>query len=272
MIRNLCILFLIFSSQSASFAADSESIQSLNGQNSEGVETEASFWQQRKAEAFSPWQTEARPYLIYGSLVTAAILATKHNGEDQFNENMAKDQPLGDAAEIGDLGGQGFTNLFYIAGMGGHYYFTKSQKSYDHMTTMLLATAYAVGTSSILKFIVHEPRPNDRTTYNSFPSGHTTSAFAFSSVIIAEHGFWPWGFAATALATLTGISRVNDHKHYLHDVTAGFTIGSAYGFGISYLRQGQQLNKHAAGGASSHFYVMPVFAKERGGLVAYYEY
>jgi hypothetical protein len=225
-----------------------------------------------KAEAFSPWQTAARPWLVYGSLVTAGILATKHNGEDQFNENMAEDEPLGKLAKIGDLGGQGFTNLFYIAGMGGHYWYTKNVKSYDHMTTMFLATAYAVGTSTILKTIVREPRPNDRNTYNSFPSGHTTAAFAFSSVVTAEHGFWPWGFAATSLATLTGLSRVNDNKHYLHDVTAGFTIGTAYGFGISYLRQGHKLTQNATEGTNPQFYVMPVFSRERGGLVAFYEY
>lgn len=101
---------------------------------------------------------------------------------------------------------------------------------------MLKATAYAGATTTFLKVVIKEQRPN-KTTWDSFPSGHATTAFAFASVVAAEHGFWPYGLGATLLASLTGISRMNDNMHYEHDVVAGATIGTAFGLGVSYINQ-----------------------------------
>ena len=40
-----------------------------------------------------------------------------------------------------------------------------------------------------------------------------------------------------ALAGTVALSRMNDNKHYLHDVVAGATIGTAYGLGIYFRRK-----------------------------------
>jgi membrane-associated phospholipid phosphatase len=71
--------------------------------------------------------------------------------------------------------------------------------------------------------------------YQSFPSGHTTSAFAFATAITArlsERGSSSVGWAAPVLfsvASLTAIARVYDHKHWTSDVLMGAAIGTVSG-------------------------------------------
>jgi membrane-associated phospholipid phosphatase len=83
------------------------------------------------------------------------------------------------------------------------------------------------------------PQPADNNT--SFPSGHTTLAFALatSSAEIARLR----GYSAAAwllraglpIATLTAYFRVAADRHYLTDVMAGAAVGSGVGFGLPYL-------------------------------------
>jgi membrane-associated phospholipid phosphatase len=111
----------------------------------------------------------------------------------------------------------------------------------------------------VLKYSVRQERP-DSTQRNSFPSGHTTTAFAFAAVVGEEHG-WRWGVPAYALATLVGWSRMNDNKHYLHDVLAGATIGTSVGLGVvRKMRQRQPLNEVRAE-------VLPMLLSDGGMLM-----
>jgi membrane-associated phospholipid phosphatase len=60
----------------------------------------------------------------------------------------------------------------------------------------------------------------------SFPSGHTTVAFAAATVYALEYKNKPWVpiFAYTA-ASLIGISRLTENKHWATDVLAGAALG-----------------------------------------------
>ena len=86
--------------------------------------------------------------------------------------------------------------------------------------------ADALGTSVLiteaLKNIVREKRP-DSNERDSFPSGHSTAAFAVAAM---ESSFHPkeaplWYLGATAIAG----SRLALHRHYWQDVIAGAAIG-----------------------------------------------
>jgi membrane-associated phospholipid phosphatase len=75
----------------------------------------------------------------------------------------------------------------------------------------------------------------DGSDYQSFPSGHTTSAFAFATAITArlvERRSSSVDWAAPVLysvASLTAIARVYDHKHWASDVLMGAAIGTVGG-------------------------------------------
>ena len=100
---------------------------------------------------------------------------------------------------------------------------------------MLKASAFAGGTTTVLKRVFNERRP-DKGDRLSFPSGHSTTAFAFASVVAMEHE-WYYGVSAYSLASLVAMSRINDNVHYLHDVVFGATIGITYGVSLYYLQK-----------------------------------
>lgn len=61
--------------------------------------------------------------------------------------------------------------------------------------------------------------------YNSFPSGHTTLAFAYSTVMANEidNIFWKVGWYGAA--GLVGYSRIYHNQHWFSDVLMGAAIG-----------------------------------------------
>ncbi|HEY4659829.1 MAG TPA: phosphatase PAP2 family protein [Gemmatimonadaceae bacterium] len=75
----------------------------------------------------------------------------------------------------------------------------------------------------------------DRSDFQSFPSGHTTAAFAFAAAITARvaqrapHRARWLGPVLYGAAALTGFSRVYDDRHWASDVVLGAGIGTASG-------------------------------------------
>lgn len=84
----------------------------------------------------------------------------------------------------------------------------------------------ALGLAGVIKYVVAQPRP-DRSDKLSFPSGHTTLAFALAGVL--HHEFKdasPWiSVLGYASATTTGAMRVLNNKHWYSDVLVGAGIG-----------------------------------------------
>ena len=64
--------------------------------------------------------------------------------------------------------------------------------------------------------------------YDSFPSGHTITAFSLAQVIAERES--PWiGTVAYTCAGLCGVSRITQHDHWLSDVVMGGALGVAIG-------------------------------------------
>lgn len=88
----------------------------------------------------------------------------------------------------------------------------------------------------------------------SFPSGHTTSAFAIATIIASEYKDKPIvPIVAYSLATLTGLSRIHDNKHWASDVFAG----ALFGYGMAKVIY----NRNNAG-----FQVLPYSTKKETGF------
>lgn len=88
-----------------------------------------------------------------------------------------------------------------------------------------IGAALVGGTSWGLKTIVDRTRPNGGV--NSFPSGHTTMAFASAALLNHEYGWRsPWyGIAGYSFAMLTAIQRVATDWHWMSDTMFGMLIG-----------------------------------------------
>ena len=96
----------------------------------------------------------------------------------------------------------------------------------------LLASAgmsYAImaGLVNGIKYTAKEMRP-DGSTANSWPSGHTATAFVGATLLHKEYGLtrspW-WSVAGYGVATATGVMRVLNNRHWISDVMSGAGIG-----------------------------------------------
>lgn len=103
----------------------------------------------------------------------------------------------------------------------------ESRSSWERMITssgfsvgVMLSTVYAV------KYGLGRLRP-DGSTYNSFPSGHTAMAFTSATLLHKEYGYLsPWvSIAGYSAATITGISRALNNRHWLSDIVVGAGVG-----------------------------------------------
>lgn len=120
-------------------------------------------------------------------------------------------------------------------------------------TTLLASQAYLTGAAveTVAKFIAGRQRPysanpdsvqmtpkfggplyksprdaNGKKLYSSFPSGHTTVAFAAATVFAMEYKDKPWvPVLSYSAATLIGLSRITENKHWATDVLAGAALG-----------------------------------------------
>ena len=78
-----------------------------------------------------------------------------------------------------------------------------------------------------IKYTAKEMRP-DGSTANSWPSGHTATAFVGATLLHKEYGLTrsPWySVAGFGVATATGVMRVLNNRHWVSDVMSGAGIG-----------------------------------------------
>lgn len=145
------------------------------------------------------------------------IIYQNHEIRDELQENIDRRLTIDDftqyapAAAVYGLG---------LCGVKGRH---------DAMRqTLILGTAYALMGISVntIKHTSSVKRP-DSSTSNSFPSGHTATAFVGAEVLRRE--YWdvsPWiGVAGYAIAAGTGFFRMYNNRHWFTDVLAGAGIG-----------------------------------------------
>lgn len=221
-----------------------------------------------KFTATSParWQADDWKDVGWASLavVTTAIaidapLRDEMRRQPRGNTFMLQIERLGAEYSIGVVGG------FFLAGsLAGND--TALRVAQDGLSASIIASGLI---TPALKIATGRSRPyEDAGTYNfqglganklnsSFPSGHTTEAFALASVI-AGHYEETWiKSSAYAVASLVGIARTYHDAHFASDVLAGALIGNWVGQSVI---AHNQLQRNGA------IVLLPEFAPEMSGL------
>jgi undecaprenyl-diphosphatase len=137
--------------------------------------------------------------------------------------------PLEVVMHVGTLG----TGLVLIAAVAG----TNLPRRPRPVVAVAVATLVAWRLDDLIKAIIERPRPEalpvgaivrDHATGFGFPSGHTTLAFAFATVLhplLPRKVRWiPW-----AIATAVGLARMYVGVHWPMDVVGGAALGIAIG-------------------------------------------
>jgi membrane-associated phospholipid phosphatase len=99
------------------------------------------------------------------------------------------------------------------------------------------SSVLAFGAAQGLKQVFPEQRP-DGSGNDSFPSGHTATAFAAAASILDRRGPEE-GIPALALASFVGLARVEADKHHWYDVVAGAALGTGVGLVITKRKPGK---------------------------------
>jgi membrane-associated phospholipid phosphatase len=137
---------------------------------------------------------------------------------------------------LGVLGG------FYLAGATGNE--TAANVAQDGLSASIIASGIITPT---IKFMTGRARPRENagiaashpfdlsySSNSSFPSGHTTQAFAVASVI-ANHYEESWVvYSSYTIASLVGVARIYHDAHFTSDVVAGALIGTLVGKSVVY--------------------------------------
>jgi membrane-associated phospholipid phosphatase len=118
-----------------------------------------------------------------------------------------------------------------LSKLAGHH---RLAASASRIVTAMTATTVAAGA---MKFTVGRKRPfaGDRDEFNhgsfhadwqSFPSGHTATAFGLATAIASEADHTWIRVAAYSAAGLTGWARIYQDRHWTSDVVAGAILGT----------------------------------------------
>jgi len=204
-----------------------------------------SYWTATKRIATGPIRWKKKEWIIAGSVFVAG--ATLYVFDDEIRRFLQKNtNNTLDAASryVFEPWGSG---LYPAVLFGGYYLYgltAKSKKARQIALGGTQAFVMAAITSQVLKHVFHRHRPyQDNPSnpylwegpfngweYKSFPSGHTTAAFAIASLMQQVYKDKLWvGVLSYGLATGVGLSRVYDNEHWPSDVLIGAALGFAIG-------------------------------------------
>ena len=132
-------------------------------------------------------------------------------------------------------------SLAVCGALYGYGLIAKTRKS--ESTALLAVESFALGSlfARIPKYLLGRKRPDSGSDVSafdftgplggsSFPSGHTIAVFSAASVIANQYRETIWvPVVSYSLAGLSGLSRINDNRHWASDVFVGAVMGIAIG-------------------------------------------
>ncbi len=164
---------------------------------------------------------------VWLTLITVSLSVRTY--DDDIREQHRDFQQMSKETEhIGDILGTGIPGLAIVS---LQYYFDPNEAA-PHFA----ALSYTAGATYLFKTLSGRERPGGNRSHQSFPSGHTSTAFATATALSLSYG-WKAAAVAYPLATFTGLSRLASDSHFASDVVAGALLGMSFAFWSS--RQSQ---------------------------------
>lgn len=193
-------------------------------------------WSDTKLYFTAPARWDLADWLYFGGALGA--IGAAHQFDGNVRRHFAKpNQPLDgkDPNSMRDAAPAAIA----VAGTWLFASFMDDSSGRVEAYSMLEAGALSSVTAEVFKFAAGRKRPNEttrvddwRASGSSFPSLHTTAAFAIGTVLAESGGDdyrWVRRVLGYGIAFGTGYIRVHDRQHWLSDTVAGAALGSATG-------------------------------------------
>ncbi|MGC4028251.1 MAG: phosphatase PAP2 family protein [Steroidobacteraceae bacterium] len=195
------------------------------------------YWEDVKDYATSPLRWEPRQWTEMGGVVAgvAAAYSLDQTAHGWVAPNAAQGIRANNSRDSLPLAAM-FVGTFATGLLGGDKPLVHT--GLDMGEAVVLSSA----TVQILKPAFGRLRPYETTSHgrfgqsgSSFPSGHTTAAFAAAQVLADElpREQWGWRMLAYGLAGATAYMRMDSNAHWLSDTVAGAALGIATGRFVS---------------------------------------
>lgn len=225
---SLCVLFLGLSCI-AQASGTSNSYPELLLDDIQFVLTEPSRWQSTE------WKNAGWAGL---AVVTTAVFIDAPLRDEM--RRQPKDNSFMNIERLGAEYSVAVVASFYLAGS-----FADNENAVTVAQDSLTASIIASGLiTPAIKIVAGRSRPYENTGTNdfnslgaaspnsSFPSGHTTEAFALASVISSHYDTTWIKVTAYTVASLVGLARTYHDAHFASDVLAGAFIGNWVGLSV----------------------------------------
>ena len=198
---------------------------------------------------------------------TSLLFILDEEIRDVFEDNRSS--TTDDVSEFFERFGNGAISLPALGAFYLYGYFGENAKA--ERTALIAAESFLVTGlfTTVLKVAAgrHRPSTGDSSTsfdgfttdHGSFPSGHTSTVFAIATVIANEYEDVPFIKPISyGIATMTGLSRINDEKHWASDVFLGAALG--------YFTSKTLLRLHS-NKKGQHYTIYPRADRNGGGIV-----
>ncbi len=188
-----------------------------------------------KAYVTAPARWDAHDWLLLGGSLAAVGVA--HSFDAHVRTHFAGDTVTPGASGSPDTLQDALPAAALLLGSWGYAALIDDGDGRQEAHAMLEASVLSVATGYAVSYIARRERPNQTTNPNrweaggtSFPSEHTTAAFAIGTVL-AESGNeryrWVRRVLGYGVAGFTAYERLNHNAHWLSDTVAGGALGAA---------------------------------------------
>jgi membrane-associated phospholipid phosphatase len=188
-----------------------------------------------KAYVSSPLHWTSADWLYFGGAIAAVGVA--HQFDSNVRSHFTGNAPSAFAANPHSLQ-DAIPAAALLLGTWGYAQLIDDSDGRHEAGAMLEAAVLSIGPAYALKYATRRELPNQTSNPNrwwsgrggSFPSEHTTAAFAIGTVL-AESGNgeyrWIRRFLGYGTAGFTAYERLKHNAHWLSDTVAGGALGAA---------------------------------------------